>query len=140
MTAGTGMKHGKTIRQALFWSALVLSAWGWFGVSSQDETDARRFDQLAAEWQRAPEFRAITLSYCDDGSRALAATPFGIRANGVVMALRSLPFLPKDLAVNPTSALHYRRFAMGPLCAYLHLCTEQDVPIFAGVLEETVSK
>jgi hypothetical protein len=29
---------------------------------------------------------------------------------------------------------------MGPLCAYLHLCTEQDVPTFARVLEETVAK
>lgn len=134
------MKRGKLIRRVAYGCAILLSAWGWFGVSSQEETDARRFDQLAAEWQRQPEFRAITLSYCDDGSRALAATPFGIRANGVVMALRSLPFLPKDLAVNPTSELHYRRFAMGPLCAYLHLCTEQDVPIFAGVLEQTVAK
>ena len=56
------------------------------------------------------------------------------------MALRSLPFLPKDLAVNSTSALHYRRFAMGPLCAYLHLCTEQDVPTFSRVLEDTVAR
>jgi hypothetical protein len=134
------MKRGKSFRRIAFWLAVALSAWGWFGVSSQDETDARRFDRLAAEWQRNPEFRAINTSYCDDGSRALAATPFGVRANDVVMALRSIPGLPKDLAVNPTSELHYRRFAMGPLCAYLHLCTEQDIPTFARVLEEAVTK
>ncbi len=134
------MKRGTKLRQVSFWLAVALSAWGWLGISAKDKTDAVRFDQLAAEWQRNPEFRSITVSYCDDGSRALAATPFGFSANGVVMALRSIPGLPKDLAVNPTSELHYRRFAMGPLCAYLHLCTEQDVPTFARVLEEAVTK
>ena len=74
------MKRRKTIGRVAFWSAIVISAWGWFGVSSQDETEARRFDELAAEWQRSPEFRAITLSYCDDGSRALSARPFGFSA------------------------------------------------------------
>ena len=48
-------------RRIAFIAALALSAWGWFGVSSQDKTDAWRFDQLAEEWQRSPEFRAITI-------------------------------------------------------------------------------
>src|SRR5438045_5925841 len=60
----------------------------------------------------------------------------GLRAGAIVMAIRSMPGVPKRFAVNPTSRLHYDHFEQGPLCAYLHLCSEQSVADFAGVLEK----
>jgi hypothetical protein len=126
-------------RRAAFFSAVVLSAWAWLGFSSADEAAVRHFDASARAWQTNPEFRRVAADYCLDGSRALATRFMWVPAGGVVVALRSLPFLPRALAVNPTSALHYRRFSGGPLIAYLHLGTEQSIPTFAGALEGIIA-
>ena len=61
--------------------------------------------------------------------------PFLIPAKSTIMTLRSAPGLPKKYAVNATSALHYENFSRGPLSAYLHLCSEQDVPDMIGIIE-----
>ena len=63
-----------------------------------------------------------------------------VPAKTVIIALRSTPMLPKKYAVNPTSRQHYEDFSRGPLSAYLHLCSEQDVPDMVGVFEAAGQK
>src|SRR5206468_4301059 len=70
------------------------------------------------------------------GSAAVRTRPCGLPTGGTIMALRSIPLLPKRFAVNPTSQLHYQNFGRGPLVAYLHLCSEQSVSDVVSVIEK----
>ncbi|HZK79502.1 MAG TPA: hypothetical protein VFC46_00505 [Humisphaera sp.] len=106
-----------------------------FGISGPDEAAFRAFDESVDRWQTNPEFRAVAIDYCIGGSRAMMTRPFLIPAKSTIMTLRSAPGLPKKYAVNATSALHYQNFSRGPLSAYLHLCSEQDVPDMIGIIE-----
>jgi hypothetical protein len=132
--------NGKRLFKRIgFWTLLALCAWGWFGITPADETSVRNFNASAERWQVGPEFRTVTMEYCNDSARALLARPFGLSPSTVVLAARSVPGLPKRLAVNPTSQLHYQRFSKGALCAYLHLCGELDVAMFAKSLEDVTA-
>jgi hypothetical protein len=106
-----------------------------FGISGSDEAAFRAFDEAVDRWQINPEFRAVANDYCIGGSRAMQTRPFLISAKKTIMTLRSTPGLPAKYAVNPTSALHYENFSRGPLSAYLHLCSEQDVSDMIGMIE-----
>ena len=127
--------HKRRTGQILFAVMLALCALLTFGVTADDEAALRGFDEAADGWQADPEFRAVAMDYCVRGARALHTRPLLLSADNVMMGLRSLPFLPKRFAVNPTSRAHYDNFGRGPLSAYLHLCGEQSVRDFAGVLE-----
>jgi hypothetical protein len=106
-----------------------------FGISGTDEAAIRAFDEAADRWQTNPEFRSVATEYCVRGSGALRTRPLLVRARRLIVAMRSLPLLPRRLAMSPTSRSHYENFSNGPLCAYLFLCGEQSVPEFVAVLE-----
>jgi hypothetical protein len=127
------------VGKALLSALGVACAFMAFGLSGSDDAAVRAFDEAATSWQTDPDFRRVAMDYCVLGSRAVRTRLFGIHAGGVVMAVRSIPGVPSRFAVNPTSQLHYERFAQGPLCAYLHLCSEQSVPDFAGVVEKAAT-
>lgn len=80
------------------------------------------------------------MQYCILGSAATRTRLLFIQTGSVVMALRSIPMLPKRFAVNPTSRSHYDDFGRGRLCAYLHLCGEQSVSDVESVLERAAIK
>src|ERR1035441_8411626 len=113
--------------------AILLGLMLTFGVSADDEAAYRSFDKAVDQWQINPEFRAVALEYSDRGSEAMRTRLLHMSAQRVIPALRSIPFLPKEYAVNPTSRKHYEDFSRGPLSAYLHLCSEQDVKDMAGL-------
>jgi hypothetical protein len=106
-----------------------------FGISARDEAAYFAFDESVDRWQANPEFRTVAVDYAISGSRAMRTRPLFIAAKTTIMALRSAPGLPAKYAVNPTSREHYEDFTRGPLSAYLHLCSEQDVPDMVGVIE-----
>lgn len=126
--------HG-VARKGAFVIALSLCAYAAVGISGADESAMRAFEESARQWQTSPEFRWISTDYCIRGSRALRTLPFRVPGRSLVVAVRSLPFLPQRFAINSTSRAHYENFSKGPLSAYLHLCGEQSVPEFANVLE-----
>src|SRR5438270_13357918 len=103
----------------------VLAVLG-FGVLPGDSAAFESFAEGTGHGQEHPEFRAVAYDYVVRGSRAMRTHPFGVPSRGLIMAIRSAPLLPKKFAVNPTSRLHYESFSRGPLCAYLHLCSEQS--------------
>jgi hypothetical protein len=115
--------------------AIAVSALIAFGISGADDAAFRSFDEATACWQANPEFRAVAIDYCVRGSRAMRTRPLMIPSTRLIIALRSLPLLPSKFAVNQTSRLHYRNFTRGPLCAYLHLCSEQQVAQYVGIFE-----
>jgi hypothetical protein len=133
MTSGR-RKRWKLGRIALA-SGLLLCAWFAFGISGADESAYRAFDDAATRWQTNPEFRAVAKEYCQCGSRAMRTRPLLIPAKRLIVAVRSTPMLPKSIAVNPTSRLHYENFSQGPLSAYIHLCGEQQMDQFVGIFE-----
>ncbi|MDB5292985.1 MAG: hypothetical protein JWL69_4226 [Phycisphaerales bacterium] len=106
-----------------------------FGLDGHDEAAFRSFSEACDRWQSNPEFRSVAIDYTIRGSAAMRTHPFFIPTQRSILAVRSLPLLPKKFAVNPTSRLHYQNFSRGPLCAYLHLCGEQGVPTTIGVVE-----
>lgn len=123
-----------------FLAVLALIGLVALGISGADEAAFRGFDEATARWQANPEFRAVAIDYCVRGSRAMRTRPMGVPSRRVIVALRSIPGLPNDIAVNPTSRLHYENFTRGPLSAYLHLCSEQQVDQFIGVFEAAGQK
>jgi hypothetical protein len=129
----SGWRHC-LLRAAVVIVAVACAALA-LGVSGADDAAIREFDEAASGWQADPEFRVVAIEYCVRGSRAVRTRPLWVNAGTAVMAIRSLPGLPREFAVNPTSQLHYDHFCQGPLCAYLHLCSEQSVADFANVLE-----
>jgi len=134
--SGRAGRLGKALL-VILWATCALLA---VGVSGADDAAVRTFDGAATSWQSDPEFRRVAMEYCVLGSRAVRTRLMGLRAGAVVMTIRSLPGLPKRFAVNPTSKLHYDHFEQGPLCAYLHLCSEQSVPDFASTLEKSTTQ
>jgi hypothetical protein len=121
-------------RFALGFVLFVLALFA-FGLDGHDEAAFRSFSEACDRWQSNPEFRSVAVDYTVRGSTAMRTHPFFIPTRRSILAVRSLPFLPKKCAVNPTSQLHYQNFSLGPLCAYLHLCSEQDVPTTVGIVE-----
>jgi hypothetical protein len=111
------------VGSAVFAVALVVG----FGAGTSDQTRLRAFVDSVGQWQTHTDFRQVTTQYVTRGSDALRSTPMGVRSSTWIMWIRSLPGLPKAFAVNDTSRLHYQQFGKGPLCAYLHLCTEVDL-------------
>jgi hypothetical protein len=106
-----------------------------FGLSGADVGAWRAFDEATGQWQVNPEFRSVCFEYCRLGSRAVRTRPFWLSGRQAILALRSIPFLPKDLAISPTSHSHYQSFDRGPLCAYLYLCGEQQVKQWTDILQ-----
>jgi hypothetical protein len=109
-------------------------------LSNRDLAAIRSFNESVGRWQTNPEFRAIAIDYSIRGSQAMSIHPAMLPAQRIIMAIRSVPGLPKEFAVNPTSELHYRNFTRGPLCAYLHLCAEQDLPDYILLVEKLGQK
>jgi hypothetical protein len=107
--------------------ALLLSGAIGFGLAPADAVRVRAFADGVRGWQSNPDFRAVQHDYVTLGVAAMRSRFCGVPAERVVMGFRSLPGLPTYLAVNDTSAAHYRAFAAGELSAYLHLAGEQGV-------------
>lgn len=125
----------RRIGRAIFLLVLASCAVLGFGLMPGDEAAFRTFDEAVLRWQRNPEFRSVAMEYCVLGSRAMRTHPLGIATRRAIMGLRSLPLLPKKYAVNPTSRSHYEDFTRGPLSAYLHLSSEQDISQYVGMFE-----
>lgn len=135
-TIASGRRRPRVRRGRAAWAVvLVACAWCGFGISGADESAYRAFNEGAVRWQSRPEFRAVAIDYCVRGSRAMRTRPLLIPAKRFIITLRSAPFLPKSVAVNPTSRAHYEDFSRGPLSGYLHLCGEQPMDQFVGVFE-----
>jgi hypothetical protein len=120
--------------------AILIGLLLTFGLSADDEAAYRTFNNAVDRWQINPEFRDVALQYSKYGSDAMRTHILHMSAERVIMALRSIPGLPKEYAVNDTSRKHYDDFAHGPLSAYLHLCSEQDVKDMAGMFAEAGRK
>ena len=123
------------IKRILAWALALLFVVMIFGVTPEDEAVMRTFETAAWRWQNNPEYRSIAVEYCILADNTLRARPFLVRGPTLVMATRSLPFVPHQYAVNDTSEIHYSKFSGGPLVAYLFFCGEQHVDQFVGVLE-----
>jgi hypothetical protein len=130
----------RAVGRGTFILLLIVTAAFGFGLSDGDVASLRAFTRGVDQWQHDPEFRTIAVEYSIVGSGAMRSRPFGVPASRLILAIRSIPGLPKDLAVNPTSRAHYENFSRGPLSAYLHLCREQDVPDFVGPIEDLARK
>ncbi|HYE20221.1 MAG TPA: hypothetical protein VEA69_17365 [Tepidisphaeraceae bacterium] len=98
-----------------------------FGMPPADAVKMRLFSDAVVRWQTNPDFRKVQVEYVELGSDAMRTKTAFVDTTTGIMALRSLPFLPKELAVNESSLRHYQNFTRGPLSAYLHLTTEQGV-------------
>lgn len=118
-----------------FTSAFVVCLLLDLSLSNRDVASIRSFNEGVGRWQTNPEFRAVAIDYSIRGSQAMSIHPAMLPAARVIMAIRSLPGIPKEFAANPTSELHYRNFTRGPLCGYLHLCSEQDLPDYVPLVE-----
>jgi hypothetical protein len=76
------------------------------------------------------------MDYSIRGSAAMRTRPLFIPAAKGIMAVRSIPGLPPEYAVNPTSLAHYENFSSGPHSAYLYLSDEQNVSGVANLFEK----
>jgi hypothetical protein len=123
------------VKRALVIGPLALCAWLAFGLSGGDYARLRSFTDSVERWQSNPEFRQIAYDYSIGGSAAMRTRPMFIPAARGIMAVRSIPGLPKEYAVNPTSQAHYENFSSGPLSAYLYLSDEQNVSGITGLFE-----
>jgi hypothetical protein len=130
--------HGRWPRRVgrgAFLLALLFTGLMAFGLSGADYAALLSFTQAVDRWQHDPEFRTIAVEYSVRGSAAMRTRPFFVPAKRLIIAIRSVPGLPKEFAVNPTSRAHYENFSRGPLSAYLHLCREQDLPAYVTAVE-----
>jgi hypothetical protein len=107
-----------------------------FGTRGADRAKLRAFGDAVERWGRDPDFRAVAREYVLLGHEAMTVRCCGITAERFVMALRSVPGLPKAYSVNPTSAQHYDAFTRGPLSAYLHLSFEQGISDGVRMVED----
>ena len=124
------------LKRALIIGPLTLCAWFAFGLSGGDYASLRSFTDSVERWQSNPDFRLIAYDYSVRGSAAMRTRPLFIPAAKGIMAVRSVPGLPPEYAVNPTSQAHYQNFSSGPLSAYLYLSDEQNVSGIAGLFEK----
>ena len=123
------------LKRALVIGPLSLCAWFAFGLSGGDYAKLRSFTDSVERWQSNPEFRLIAYDYSIRGSAAMRTAPLFIPAAKGIMAVRSIPGLPPQYAVNATSRAHYENFSSGPLSAYLYLSDEQNVSGIAELFE-----
>jgi hypothetical protein len=126
----------RRIGRVILYGLLLIPLAATVSLSGADLAADRSFNAAVDQWQIHPEFRAIAMDYSTRGSAAMRTRLFHIPAKRVILALRSIPGLPREYAVNPTSLQHYEDFSKGPLSAYLHLCGEQDVHDMAGIFVE----
>jgi hypothetical protein len=106
-----------------------------FGTSNADAARMREFSDAVARWQHNPDFRQIQVEYVEMGSDAMRTDVCFVDSTRAVLALRSLPGLSKDWAINDTSLAHYTHFRQGPLSAYMHLTREQGLTDTLKMLE-----
>jgi hypothetical protein len=118
---------------------LFLLAVG-FGTSGTDAARMRQFSDAVERWQHNPDFRQIQVEYVEMGSDAMRTDVCFVDSTRVVLALRSIPGLSKDWAINDTSLAHYTNFRMGPLSAYMHLTREQGLADTLKMLQYLGSK
>jgi len=109
---------------SLVWLASVVFG---YTLSTRDAEVMRRFRDHVIHWESACDFREVCRVYSDLGSAAIRARVGFIPAGDWVLAVRSIPWLPKHLRNNEGSAGHYRDFKAGALSAYLHLSDIQGV-------------
>lgn len=114
---------GRTTGILLFFLVALIG----FGTSGGDYARLANFTESVGQWQSNTEFRQVAYQYVTRGSDAMGSTPMGVTAAHWIIAIRSMPFMPKQFAVNETSRAHYENFSKGPLSAYLHLCTEVEI-------------
>jgi hypothetical protein len=114
---------------------LLLLAIG-YGTTDDDTARMRVFADVVKNWQTNPEFRKVQDQYVEYGSDAMRTRIACCTTTDVTIFVRSLPGVPKDWAVNPTSLAHYTNFSKGPLSAYLHLSTEQGLIDGAKMLND----
>jgi hypothetical protein len=126
-------------RVALAVVILFLLAVG-FGTSGADAVRLRQFADAVQRWQHNPEFRQIGVEYVEMGSDAMRTDVCFVDSTRVVLALRSMPGLSKDWAINDTSYAHYTHFRQGPLSAYMHLTREQGLADTLKMLQYLGSK
>jgi hypothetical protein len=119
---------------------LLFCALGTFGIPAHEQTVFLAFGEASDRWQVNPEFRTAALEYCIKGSAATRAHLLGMPVGQIVMFARSLPGIPKEYAVNPTSQNHYDDFSRGPLSGYLHLSDEQEVAPMIGVMDAQTTR
>jgi hypothetical protein len=128
-----------TGRGALVIVILFLLAVG-FGTSGTDATRMRQFSDAVERWQHNPDFRQIQQEYVEMGSEAMRTDVCFVDSTRVVLALRSMPGLSRDWAINDTSVAHYTHFRQGPLSAYMHLTREQGLSDTLKMLQYLGSK
>jgi len=129
------------IRRFVWFAAavsLLVLLLGSFALTPADRARLEAFTRAVDRWQINPDFREVQRQYVKLGVSAMQARLYGIRAEKVVMAFRSLPGLPRYLALSPTSASHYRDFSEGEFSAYLHLAGEQGIADGVAMLENLV--
>lgn len=113
----------RAVGVGLFLLAVVIG----YGTSGDDYTRIAQFTAAVQGWQSNTDFRQVAAQYATRGSDAMRSTPMGPTAARWIVAIRSIPGLPKQFAVNDTSRVHYANFSKGPLSAYLHLCSEVEL-------------
>jgi hypothetical protein len=114
---------------------LIVSAALGFGISGRDVARLRAFGDAVRRWQTNPDFREVQREYVTLGVEAMRGRWLAVSAERIVLGFRSLPGLPLYLAVNESSAAHYRAFSTGEMSAYLHLTSEQGVTAVLEMIE-----
>jgi hypothetical protein len=132
----TGVWVGRAVAAGVI---LFLLAVG-FGTSGADAARLRQFADAVVRWQHNPDFRPIGREYVEMGSDAMRTDVCFVNSTRVVLALRSIPGLSKDWAINDTSLAHYTHFREGPLSAYMHLTREQGMTETLKMLQYLGSK
>src|SRR5688572_6914446 len=125
----------RKVRVAALALTLVVSAALGFGIGGGDVQRLRAFADAVRRWQANPDFRHVQREYVTLGVEAMRGRWLAVSAERIVIGFRSLPGLPLYLAVNESSAAHYRAFSTGELSAYLHLSGEQGVAGGVAMIE-----
>ena len=133
-------RSGLVLAKGLFALLLLVMFLLGYGISGQDAEAYREFSKAVERWQVNPDFRKIAAEYVQLSNRSLQSHPFFVNAPDLVMALRSLPGLPPEIAVTDTSRDHYDNFANGELAAYVHLSAEQGLASSVGMIESLGAK
>jgi hypothetical protein len=126
----------RKVRVAALVIALIVSAALGFGISGGDVQRLRAFGDATRRWQTNPDFRDVQREYVTLGVEAMRGRWLAVPAERIVLGFRSLPGLPLYLAVNESSAAHYRAFSTGEMSAYLHLTREQGVAAGLQMIED----
>lgn len=114
---------------------VLLTLVAGYALSGEDARRLRVFAQTTASWRQNPEFRSINDQYVQLGSESLRTRCWWLPSGDVLLALRKVPGLPRRWAASDSLQLHYRKFALGPLWAYLHLLSEQGMADAVAMVE-----